>query len=116
MTPRDDENTSDSATNIGESDSGSKASEKELDRLENKPAPPQSISIKVTDNQNELSFIVNSRTPMSKVMTAFCNLKDRNLASLRFLFDGQRVQPDDTPTDVRLSHDTPVAPKALTLT
>ncbi|KAH7026354.1 ubiquitin-related domain-containing protein [Microdochium trichocladiopsis] len=55
------------------------------------------LNIKVTDNNNEVFFKIKRSTKLEKLMTAFCERQGKNLQSVRFLFDGQRVQPTDTP-------------------
>ncbi|RFU74374.1 ubiquitin modifier [Trichoderma arundinaceum] len=61
--------------------------------------PPNSehLNIKVTDNNNEVFFKIKRSTKLEKLMTAFCERQGKSLNSVRFLFDGTRVQPTDTP-------------------
>lgn len=75
------------------SDNGSPAGE----------APPQNsehLNIKVTDNNNEVFFKIKRSTKLEKLMTAFCERQGKSLNSVRFLFEGSRVQPADTPDQV----------------
>ena len=58
------------------------------------------LNIKVTDNNNEVFFKIKRSTKLEKLMTAFCERQGKTLASVRFLFEGQRVQPTDTPDTV----------------
>jgi len=58
---------------------------------------PEHLNIKVTDNSNEVFFKIKKSTPLSKLMNAFCERQGKNVQSCRFLFDGQRVGPQDTP-------------------
>lgn len=67
-------------------------------------AEPEHLNIKVTDNQNEVFFKIKKTTKLEKLMHAFCERQGKSLATVRFLFDGQRVQPEDTPSDVSLDH------------
>jgi hypothetical protein len=62
--------------------------------------PVEHLNIKVTDNNNEVFFKIKRTTALRKLMGAFCDRQGKNLASVRFLFDGQRVQPDDSPDTV----------------
>ncbi|KAF2800067.1 ubiquitin-like protein-like protein SMT3 [Melanomma pulvis-pyrius CBS 109.77] len=55
------------------------------------------LNIKVTDNNNEVFFKIKRTTQLKKLMDAFCDRQGKNIASVRFLFDGQRVQPTDNP-------------------
>ncbi|KAF2658759.1 ubiquitin-like protein-like protein SMT3 [Lophiostoma macrostomum CBS 122681] len=55
------------------------------------------LNIKVTDNNNEVFFKIKRTTQLKKLMDAFCDRQGKNPASVRFLFDGARVQPTDNP-------------------
>ncbi|CEI65111.1 hypothetical protein FVEN_g11503 [Fusarium venenatum] len=55
------------------------------------------LNIKVTDNNNEVFFKIKRTTKLEKLMTAFCERQGKTTSSVRFLFDGTRVQPTDTP-------------------
>jgi hypothetical protein len=61
---------------------------------------PEHLNIKVTDNNNEVFFKIKKTTQLSKLMNAFCDRQGKALASCRFLFDGARVTPQDTPEGV----------------
>jgi len=62
-------------------------------------APPQNehLNIKVTDNNNEVFFKIKRSTQLKKLMDAFCERQGKSLSTVRFLFDGARVQPTDSP-------------------
>lgn len=62
---------------------------------------PQHLNIKVTDNNNEVFFKIKRTTQLKKLMDAFCERQGKNMQSVRFLFDGNRVQPQDSPDSVR---------------
>lgn len=64
------------------------------------PPPTEHLNIKVTDNNNEVFFKIKRSTKLEKLMTAFCERQGKTPASVRFLFEGQRVQPSDTPDTV----------------
>lgn len=61
------------------------------------PAPSEHLNIKVTDNNNEVFFKIKRTTPLKKLMDAFCERQGKSPASVRFLFEGSRVQPSDSP-------------------
>ncbi|KAH7274612.1 Ubiquitin-like domain-containing protein [Fusarium falciforme] len=61
------------------------------------PANTEHLNIKVTDNNNEVFFKIKRTTKLEKLMGAFCERQGKALSSVRFLFDGTRVQPTDTP-------------------
>lgn len=58
------------------------------------------LNIKVTDNNNEVFFKIKRTTALSKLMNAFCERQGKSLQSVRFLFDGARVNPTDSPDSV----------------
>lgn len=63
-------------------------------------APVEHLNIKVTDNNNEVFFKIKRSTKLEKLMNAFCDRQGKNSSSVRFLFEGQRVQATDTPDTV----------------
>jgi len=69
-------------------------------RIETATAVPEHLNIKVTDNQNEVFFKIKRSTKLEKLMAAFCERQGKAPSSVRFLFEGQRVQPEETPADV----------------
>jgi hypothetical protein len=58
------------------------------------------LNIKVTDNNNEVFFKIKRTTQLKKLMDAFCERQGKAPNSVRFLFDGARVQPTDSPDTV----------------
>jgi hypothetical protein len=65
-------------------------------------AQSEHLNIKVTDNNNEVFFKIKRTTALGKLMNAFCDRQGKNISSVRFLFDGQRVTPNDNPDTVCL--------------
>lgn len=65
------------------------------------PQQTEHLNIKVTDNNNEVFFKIKRTTQLKKLMDAFCERQGKNASSVRFLFDGSRVQPTDSPDTVR---------------
>lgn len=63
-------------------------------------APSEHLNIKVTDNNNEVFFKIKRSTKLEKLMNAFCERQGKNINSVRFLFEGARVQSTDTPDTV----------------
>ena len=55
------------------------------------------LNIKVTDNNNEVFFKIKRTTQLKKLMDAFCERQGKSFTSVRFLFDGTRVNPTDNP-------------------
>lgn len=66
------------------------------------PAATEHLNIKVTDNASEVFFKIKRTTQLKKLMDAFCERSGQHPTSVRFLFDGQRVQQDDSPETVSL--------------
>lgn len=64
------------------------------------PPRTEHLNIKVTDNNNEVFFKIKRTTPLSKLMNAFCERQGKALSSVRFLFDGTRVNDTDSPDSV----------------
>ena len=61
------------------------------------------ITLKVvTQDGNEIFFKLRMATPMQRLMTAFCNRQGVSMNSIRFLFDGSRVSPNQTPHELEL--------------
>ncbi|KAL9077124.1 MAG: hypothetical protein Q9161_000390 [Pseudevernia consocians] len=58
------------------------------------------LNIKVTDNNNEVFFKIKRTTALSKLMNAFCERQGKAPSSVRFLFDGARVNPTDSPDSI----------------
>lgn len=60
------------------------------------------VNIKVSDGSSEIFFKIKRNTPLRKLMEAFAKRQGKTLDSLRFLQDGSRVSPDQTPNDLDL--------------
>ena len=58
------------------------------------------LNIKVTDNNNEVFFKIKRTTQLKKLMDAFCDRQGKMPSTVRFLLDGERVNPTDTPDSV----------------
>ncbi|EME87848.1 uncharacterized protein MYCFIDRAFT_127663 [Pseudocercospora fijiensis CIRAD86] len=61
------------------------------------PQQSEHLNIKVTDGNNEVFFKIKRTTQLKKLMDAFCERQGKSPQSVRFLFDGQRVNPTDSP-------------------
>jgi small ubiquitin-related modifier len=69
-------------------------------------APAEHLNIKVTDNHNEVFFKIKRTTQLKKLMDAFCDRQGKQASTVRFLFDGTRVRPEDSPDTVRTAFPT----------
>lgn len=61
------------------------------------------INIKVTDSSTDVFFKIKKSTNLKKVMDAFCKRTGKNISALRFLYDGERIGPEDTPQSLDIS-------------
>lgn len=67
------------------------------------PEPDDAINLKtVTESGFELFFKCRMTTTLDKLMRAYCMRQGVAIGSVRFLFDGQRISPEDTPHDLNM--------------
>ena len=69
---------------------------------EKKPDAGQLNLKVVTQDGSEIFFECKQTTPLQKLMNAFCQRQGVNSASVRFLFDGQRLNPQQTPQELEM--------------
>lgn len=63
-----------------------------------KQAPSARLQVMVKgQDEHEVLFKIKNTTRMDKVMNAYCQQRGIILDSCRFVFDGERLQNDDTP-------------------
>ena len=68
---------------------------------EKKEGGGEHINLKVvTQDGNEIYFKCKQTTPLQKLMHAFCNRQGVSTNSVRFLFDGNRINETQTPAQV----------------
>ena len=72
------------------------------DDEEKKPAAEQLNLRVMTQDGNEIFFKIKMTTPLQKLMTAFCNRHGIDQNSVRFLFDGTRINPNQTPQELEM--------------
>lgn len=64
------------------------------------------VAIKVVDqNGNETYFKLKPTTKLGRVMKVYCERASVQESSIRFLFDGERLNPDSTPADYDMEED-----------
>lgn len=64
------------------------------------------LNIRVAGHgQSEIFFKIKKTTPLKKLMEAYCERLGKQPGSLRFLFDGQRISPNDTPQQLGLQNE-----------
>merc|ERR1711920_376898 len=61
------------------------------------------ITVRVRDQTGEETFFkIKKTTKMSKVFSTYAQRKGVQVASLRFLLDGERIDPNQTPKQLEL--------------
>ncbi|RKP08882.1 ubiquitin-related domain-containing protein [Thamnocephalis sphaerospora] len=59
------------------------------------------INLKVVgSDQNEVFFKIKKTTQLRKLMEAYCERQGKAMSSVRFLYDGSRIQPENTPNEL----------------
>ncbi|KAI0700264.1 ubiquitin-like protein [Cerioporus squamosus] len=75
-------------------------SQDEQPKMEEANAP---INIKVvTQTGEEVFFKIKRNTKLSKLQGAYANKVGKDVGSIRFLYDGQRITDDDTPASLEM--------------
>lgn len=63
-----------------------------------------SVSIRVTTQAGEeTAFKIKPTTPLKKLMDAFCSRMGASRSSVKFLYDGARIQDTQTPNDLGMA-------------
>ncbi|KAF7799172.1 hypothetical protein EIP86_010403 [Pleurotus ostreatoroseus] len=71
------------------------------DQLQLKAEDNAPINIKVTtQNGDEVFFKIKRNTKLSKLQGAYANKVGKDVNSIRFLYDGNRINDDDTPASL----------------
>merc|ERR1719353_2549779 len=61
------------------------------------------INIKVVGPANqEVHFRVKKTTALRKLMGAYCDRQGQDMSALEFLFDGDRIRPEQTPEELEM--------------
>merc|ERR1712023_360980 len=64
---------------------------------------PDQINIKVKGpDGSEVFFKIKKKTQMKKLMDAYCSRSGQDSKSIRFLFEGERIQPTNTPDELEM--------------
>ncbi|KAG8849655.1 hypothetical protein FRB96_000681 [Tulasnella sp. 330] len=62
------------------------------------------ISVKVVSSSgDEVFFKIKRNTKLTKLQGAYANKVGKDIASIRFLYDGNRIQEDDTPASLDMT-------------
>ncbi|KAG4304295.1 hypothetical protein PORY_002270 [Pneumocystis oryctolagi] len=54
----------------------------------------------VGHDNNEVFFKIKRHTPLKKLMEAYCERQGKSMNMLRFLVDGERARPEQTPAEL----------------
>ncbi|EGG14692.1 small ubiquitin-like protein [Cavenderia fasciculata] len=66
----------------------------------------EQINLRVANSDgSEVYFKIKKTTPLKKLCDAFCQRQGINPNSVRFLFEGQRINPDRTPKDYNMENE-----------
>lgn len=64
-----------------------------------KPEGNEHINLKVTgQDRSVVQFKIKHKTPLRKLMSAYCDRAGLNIGAVRFRFDGNPINETDTPT------------------
>eukprot|EP01117_Protostelium_nocturnum_P016355 TRINITY_DN645_c0_g1_i1.p1 TRINITY_DN645_c0_g1~~TRINITY_DN645_c0_g1_i1.p1 ORF type:complete len:102 (-),score=32.28 TRINITY_DN645_c0_g1_i1:27-332(-) len=63
---------------------------------------PNTINLRVVSQDgNEVYFKIKKQTSLKKLMDAYCQRQAVDPNSIRFLYDGARITPENTPKEVK---------------
>mmetsp|Transcript_6457 Transcript_6457/g.19104 ORF Transcript_6457/g.19104 Transcript_6457/m.19104 type:complete len:95 (-) Transcript_6457:152-436(-) len=69
------------------------------------PSTSEHINIRVKQDDNEITFKIKKTTPLKKLMNAYCNRQNLELSQIVFLYEGERIQAEQTPEQLNMSDD-----------
>eukprot|EP00656_Telonema_subtile_P052480 TRINITY_DN7331_c0_g1_i2.p2 TRINITY_DN7331_c0_g1~~TRINITY_DN7331_c0_g1_i2.p2 ORF type:complete len:102 (+),score=39.39 TRINITY_DN7331_c0_g1_i2:151-456(+) len=76
----------------------------DLTKSEQGDSNPDQINIKVKGpDGSEVFFKIKKRTQMKKLMDAYCTRSGQDSAAINFLFEGERIQPTNTPDELEMA-------------
>ncbi|KAI0260342.1 small ubiquitin-related modifier [Gloeopeniophorella convolvens] len=68
--------------------------------------PNAPITVKIVSNTGyEIFFKITRSTKLSKVQSAYAIRFGKDVSSIRFLYDGTRINDDDTPSSLNMQDD-----------
>jgi len=56
----------------------------------------------VNQDGNEVVFKIKKQTALRKLIEAYCSRQGLDMNAIRFLYDGNRIQPDQTPKELEM--------------
>ncbi|RZC68899.1 hypothetical protein C5167_033683 [Papaver somniferum] len=63
------------------------------------------ITVKKNDDNTEVAFRIRRSSQFSKLISAYCEMKKIDNKTYRFLYDGKRLDPKQTPDDIEMEAD-----------
>jgi len=70
---------------------------------EKAPEDPNTINLRVVSQDgNEVYFKIKKQTALRKLMDAYCQRQGIDPNSIRFLYDGERIQVEQTPKELEM--------------
>ncbi|KAI9098673.1 small ubiquitin-related modifier 2-A [Phlyctochytrium arcticum] len=70
---------------------------------ERKPETVQHINLKVLGHdQTEIAFKIKRTTPLQRLMDAYVSKTGQDKTSVRFLYDGNRINGHETPDELEM--------------
>jgi len=64
---------------------------------------PNTINLRVVSQDGtEVYFKIKKQTPLRKLIEAYCGRQGIDANTVRFLYDGQRIQQDQTPKELEM--------------
>ncbi|RZC62416.1 hypothetical protein C5167_024160 [Papaver somniferum] len=59
----------------------------------------------IQDDNTEVAFRIRRSSQFSKLISAYCEMKKIDDKTYRFLYDGKRLDPKQTPDDIEMEAD-----------
>uniref|UniRef100_A0A182XYC4 Small ubiquitin-related modifier n=2 Tax=Anopheles stephensi TaxID=30069 RepID=A0A182XYC4_ANOST len=79
------------------------ADEKKSENKKRKGSETEHINLKVLGQDNAVvQFKIKKHTPLRKLMNAYCDRAGLSMQVVRFRFDGQPINENDTPTTLEM--------------
>lgn len=60
----------------------------------------ESGSMLTRKDNNEVFFKIKRGTALKKLMETYCERQGKSMTAVRFLVDGERIRPDQSPEDL----------------
>ncbi|KAI0033206.1 small ubiquitin-like modifier [Vararia minispora EC-137] len=72
-----------------------------IPKIEEGPNAPINVKV-VSATGEEVFFKIKRSTKLSKLQGAYANKVGKDVGSIRFLYDGSRINDDDTPSSLEM--------------